>query len=272
EEVSRLRGEIEPLLDDPPRAQQFLVRECAVPQAGAEQIVRYLRAGRDALGALPTQRTLIAERFFDESGGMQLVVHAPFGAKQNRAFGLALRKRFCRTFDFELQAAATDEGILLSLGPQNSFPLETIFDFLSPGAIDEMLTQAALQAPMWGVRWRWAATRSLAILRSRAGRKVPFNILRMRSDDLLAQVFPAQVACQDNAGLGPLEPVDHPLVNETLRDCLHEAMDADGLRALLERIAARQVRLVARDLPEPSPLAHEVLNSAPWAYLDDAPL
>src|SRR2546423_949067 len=152
-------------------------------------------AARAALGALPTQRTLIAERFFDESGGMQLVVHAPFGAKQNRAFGLALRKRFCRTFDFELQAAATDEGILLSMGPQNSFPLESIFEFLAPGTIDEILTQAALRAPMWGVRWRWNATRSLAVLRSRAGKKIPVNILRMRTDDLLAQVFPAQAQC-----------------------------------------------------------------------------
>src|SRR5438105_4897486 len=158
EEVSRLREEIEPLLDEPSRAEEFLVRDCAVAQPGAEPVVRYLRAARAALGALPTQRTLIAERFFDESGGMQLVVHAPFGAKQNRAFGLALRKRFCRTFDFELQAAATDEGILLSMGPQYSFPLESIFEFLAPGTIDEILTQAALRAPMWGVRWRWNAT------------------------------------------------------------------------------------------------------------------
>src|SRR4029077_4216990 len=163
-------------------------KECAVPPEGAEQIVRYLCATRAALGALPTQKTLVAERFFDEAGGMQLIVHAPFGARQNRAFGLALRKRFCRTFDFELQAAATDEGVLLSMGPQNSFPLESIFEFLTPGTIDEMLTQAALRAPMWGVRWRWNATRSLAILRAHGGRKVPFNILRMRSDDLLAQV------------------------------------------------------------------------------------
>src|SRR3989449_263070 len=265
EEVSRLREEIEPLLDDPPRAQQFLLRECAVPQAGAEQIVHYLLAGRDALGALPTQRTLVAERFFDESGGMQLVVHAPFGAKQNRAFGLALRKRFCRTFDFELQAAATDEGILLSLGPQNSFPLESVFDFLAPGTIDEMLTQAALRAPMWGVRWRWNATRSLAVLRSRAGKKIPFNILRMRTDDLLAQVFPAQAQCQEH-DTGAIEPPDHPLIRETLRDCLTEAMDIEGLRALLERMDRGELRLLARDTPEPSPLSHEILNSAPYAY------
>ena len=271
EEVSRLREELEPMLEDPPRAEQFLVAECAVPPAGAEQIVRYLRVAREALGALPTQRTLVAERFFDESGGMQLVVHAPFGAKQNRAFGLALRKRFCRTFDFELQAAATDEGVLLSLGPQNSFPLEAVFDFLAPGTIDEMLTQAALRAPMWGVRWRWNATRSLAVLRARGGRKVPFNILRMRTDDLLAQVFPAQAQCQEH-DTGAIEPPDHPLVRETLRDCLTEAMDIEGLRGLLGRIDRGELKLIARDTPEPSPLSHEILNSAPYAYLDDAPL
>src|SRR5216684_4278265 len=270
--VSELRAELEPMLGDRASAAAWAVRECGLTEAGAEQVVSYLAAGKAALGALPTQDVLIAERFFDDSGGMQLVVHAPFGARQNRAFGLALRKSFCRTFDFELQAAATDDAVLLSLGPQHSFPLESIFDFVHPSRVDEVLTQAALQAPMFGVRWRWNATRSLALLRHTGGRKVPFNILRMRSDDLLAQVFPAQVACQDNAAAGPLEPVDHPLVNETLRDCLHEAMDSEGLRALLQRVVGREVRLVARDLPEPSPLAHEVLNSAPWAYLDDAPL
>ena len=270
--VSELRAEIEPMLEDRPAAAEWAVRECALSQSAAEQLVAYLAAASTALGVLPTQDVLVAERFFDDSGGMQLVVHAPFGARQNRAFGLALRKSFCRTFDFELQAAATDDAVLLSLGPQHSFPLESIFDFVHPSRVGEVLTQAALQAPMFGVRWRWNATRSLALLRHTGGKKVPFNVLRMRSDDLLAQVFPAQVACQDNAGTGPIEPVDHPLVNETLRDCLTEAMDSEGLRALLERIVARTIRLVARDLPEPSPLAHEVLNSAPWAYLDDAPL
>ena len=271
EEVSSLRKALEPMLDDEPEAMRFLDRECAVPPPGAELIVRYLRAGRAALGALPTQDTLIAERFFDDAGGMQLILHAPFGARQNRAFGLALRKRFCRTFDFELQAAATDEGILLSLGPQNSFPLESIFDFLSPNTVEEMLTQAALRAPMWGVRWRWNAMRSLAVLRQSGGRKVPFNILRMRTDDLLAQVFPAQAQCQEHA-TGTIDPPDHPLVHETLRDCLTEAMDLPGLRLLLERIKRGEVRLLARDTAEPSPLCHEIVNSAPYAYLDDAPL
>src|SRR5438477_1307486 len=270
--VAELRAEMEPMLEDRAAAGEWAVRECALSPSAAEQLVSYLGAAKAALGVLPTQDALVAERFFDDSGGMQLVVHAPFGARQNRAFGLALRKSFCRTFDFELQAAATDDAVLLSLGPQHSFPLESIFDFVHPARVAEVLTQAAMQAPMFGVRWRWNATRSLALLRHSGGRKVPFNLLRMRSDDLLAQVFPAQVACQDNAGVGRIEPVDHPLVNETLRDCLTEAMDSEGLRALLERIAGRTVKLIARDLPEPSPLAHEVLNSAPWAYLDDAPL
>ena len=270
-EVSSLRKALEPMLDREAEAMAWLSAECAVPAPGAELIVRYLRAGRDALGALPTQDTLIAERFFDDAGGMQLIIHAPFGARQNRAFGLALRKRFCRTFDFELQAAATDEGILLSLGPQNSFPLESIFDFLSPNTVEEMLTQAALRAPMWGVRWRWNAMRSLAVLRNSGGRKVPFNLLRMRTDDLLAAVFPAQAQCQEHA-TGTIEPPDHPLVHETLRDCLTEAMDLPGLTLLLERMKRGEVRLLARDTPEPSPLCHEIVNSAPYAYLDDAPL
>ena len=270
--VSELRTVIEPLLANPAEAQAFAERECGLGPAGAEQLVRYLAAARAALGVLPTQEVLVAERFFDESGGMQLVIHAPYGARHNRAYGLALRKSFCRTFDFELQAAATDDAVLLSLGPQHSFPLESVFDFVHPARVEEILTQAAMQAPMFGVRWRWNATRSLALLRQSGGKKVPFNLQRMRADDLLAQVFPAQVACQDNATPGPLEPVDHPLVNETLRDCLHEAMDLDGVKVFLEKIASRTLRMVARDLPEPSPFAHEVLNSAPWAYLDDAPL
>ena len=271
QEVSRLRQDVEPLLDDPKRAEAFFKAECALPDAGAELAVRYLRAGRDALGALPTQDTLIAERFFDDAGGMQLVIHAPFGARHNRAFGLALRKKFCRTFDFELQAAATDEGVVLSLGPQNSFPLESIFEFLHPNTVEEALTQAVLRAPMWGVRWRWNAMRSLAVLRNNAGRKVPFNLLRMRTDDLLAQVFPAQAQCQEHA-TGTIELPDHPLVAETLRDCLTEAMDLPALKTLLERMQRGELRLLARDTPEPSPLCHEIINSAPYAYLDDAPL
>jgi ATP-dependent Lhr-like helicase len=271
-EVSALREALEPRLADPAGAIRWLRDEAAVPEEGGRQLVEYLAAGRAALGALPTRRTLVAERFFDEAGGMQLVVHAPLGARVNRALGLALRKRFCRTFDFELQAAATDEGVLLSLGPQHSFPLESIFHFVTEGTVDEVLTQAALQAPMFGVRWRWAATRALALPRVWKGKRIPPALLRMRADDLLAAVFPAQVACQDNAPAGPVEVPDHPLVAEALRDCLEEAMDLPALRELLGELRRGALRLVAVDTPEPSPLAQELLGARPWAYLDDAPL
>ena len=273
-EVARLRADIEGRLGDRDAAISWLAAEGAMPDAGARQAIDYLAAARTALTVLPTQDTIVAERFFDESGGMQLVLHAPFGARLNRALGLALRKRFCRSFDFELQAAATDDGVLLSLGPQHSFPLESIFSFLAEERIGEILTQAALQSPMFPVRWRWDATRALALPRVLGGRKVPPNVARMRADDLLAAVFPLAVGCQDNADLrsAAIEPPDHPLVNEALRDCLEEAMDIGGLRDLLRRIAAGGVRLVARDLAEPSPMSHEILGARPWAFLDDAPL
>ncbi|MHB1843632.1 MAG: DEAD/DEAH box helicase [Deltaproteobacteria bacterium] len=270
-EVSRLREELEPKLSDPEAAVPWLAREGAMAEAGARQVVAYLAAGRAALGVVPTQRTLVAERFFDESGGMQLVVHSPFGARINRAYGLALRKCFCRTFDFELQAAATDDAVLLSLGPQHSFPLDAVFEFLSPESVTEALTQAALRAPMFRARFRWAATRALSLLRQQGGRKVPPALQRMKADDLLAAIFPAQAACQENVG-GPLEPPDHPLVQEALRDCLTDAMDLEGLIALLRRLASGEIRAIACDLPEPSPLCHEILGARPHAFLDDAPL
>ena len=273
-EVSRLRADLEPRLGDPDGAVAWLAAEGALPEAGARQAVDYLAAARGVLSALPTQETLVVERFFDEAGGMQLVLHAPFGARLNRALGLALRKRFCRAFDFELQAAANDDGVLLSLGPQHSFPLASIFEMLSSERIDEVLTQAVLQSPMFPIRWRWNVTRALALPRMLGGRRVPPPIARMRADDLLAAVFPMAVACQDNADqhAGPVDPPDHPLVAETLHDCLTEAMDGAGLKRLLRRIEAGEVRLVARDLAEPSPLAHEILGAKPWAFLDDAPL
>ena len=249
----------------------FLVRECGLDQAGAEQAVAYVRAGAAALGAVPSGRTLVAERFFDEGGGMQLVLHAPLGARVNRAWGLALRKRFCRSFNVELQAAATDNGIVISLSEQHSFPLEVVFRFLHPETVEEVLTQAMLPAPMFGARWRWNASRALAVLRFSGGRKVPPPILRMRSDDLLAAVFPDQVACQENL-TGDIRIPDHPLVDETIRDCLHEAMDVDGLRAVIAGIEQGTIATRAVDTAEPSPLGHEILNANPYAFLDDAPL
>ena len=249
----------------------WLTEACGLDRAGAEQAAAYVQAGAAALGAVPAGRTVVAERFFDEGGGMQLVVHAPFGARINRAWGLALRKRFCRSFNFELQAAATDNGVLISLAEQHSFPLEVIFRFLNVDTVDEVLTQAMLPSPMFGVRWRWNASRALAVLRFAGGRKVPPPIQRMRSDDLLASVFPDQVACQENL-TGDIRIPDHPLVNETVRDCLHEAMDLDGLRAVLAGIESGAIRTRAVDTAEPSPLCHEILNANPYAFLDDAPL
>ncbi|MFM8551677.1 MAG: DEAD/DEAH box helicase, partial [Nitrospiraceae bacterium] len=252
-------------------AVRWLQHDCGLDRRGAEQAVAYILAGRAVLGVVPTQATIVAERFFDEGGGMHLVLHTPFGGRLNRAWGLALRKRFCATFDFELQAAATDEGIVLSLGERHSFPLESVFGFLRAETVREVLIQAILQAPMFLTRWRWNAQRSLALLRFSGGKKVPPQIQRMRAEDLLAAVFPAATACQENIQ-GPRQVPDHPLVRETIRDCLIEAMDIEGLEALLRRIESGEVRCLARDTPAPSPFCHEILNANPYAFLDDAPL
>ena len=252
-------------------AQQWLKRECGLDDRGAEQAVHYVVAGKTALGALATQDRVVAERFFDESGGMQLVLHAPFGSRINRAWGLALRKRFCRSFNFELQAAATENGILISLSDQHSFPLDSIFAFLSSHSVRDVLIQALLAVPLFGTRWRWNASRALAIIRFFKGRKVPPPLQRIRSDDLLASIFPEQAACQENIQ-GEIEVPDHPLVFETIRDCVNEAMDVDGLIEILSRIEGGQVQYVAVDTREPSPFSHEILNANAYAFLDDAPL
>jgi ATP-dependent Lhr-like helicase len=256
---------------EPEESENFLIAECGLDKRGAGQAVQYVRAGAAALGALPSHDTVVAERFFDEGGGMQLVLHSPAGARINRAWGLALRKRFCRSFNFELQAAATDNGIVISLSDQHSFPLELVFKFLTRETVEEVLTQAMLAAPMFEVRWRWDTSRALAVLRFAGGRKVPPPIQRMRADDLLAAVFPDQAACQENI-VGDIRIPDHPLVNETIKDCLYEAMDLDGLKRLLDQIASGRMKTVAIDTPEPSPFSHEILNANPYAYLDDAPL
>ncbi len=239
-------------------------------KAAAHQLVEYLAESKRLLGTLPTQDTLVAERFFDEAGGMQLVIHSPFGSRVNRAWGLALRKRFCRQFNFELQAAATEDALLLSLGPQHSFPLDTVFKFLHPDSVEDILVQALLDAPMFGTHWRWNATIALAIARSRGGRKTPPQIQRMQSEDLLAAAFPDAAACLENIP-GDRQIPNHPLVRQTIDDCLHEIMDLDLLTGLLHRIHAGEINVIARDLPEPSPLAHEILNARPYAFLDDAP-
>ena len=252
---------------------QWLRQECALDQRGALQAIEYVLAGKAVLGTVPTQQTIVAERFFDESGGMQLVLHTPFGGRINRAWGLALRKRFCVTFDFELQAAATDNGIVISLGEKHSFPLDAVFGFLHSHTLREVLLPAVLQAPMFMTRWRWNVSRALVLLRFSHGKKVPPQIQRMKAEDLLGAVFPDAMACQDNiVGERTRQIPDHPLVNETLRDCFTEAMDLDGLTALLAQIEAGAIRCVAVDTPMPSPFSHEILNANPYAFLDDAPL
>ncbi|MET0792708.1 MAG: DEAD/DEAH box helicase [Polyangiaceae bacterium] len=245
-------------------------------QIGAEaalQISEYARAGAAALGAVPTQRRVILERFFDESGGMQLVLHAPFGGRINRAWGLALRKRFCRGFGFELQAAANEEAIVLSLGPQHSFPLEEVFDYLHPDTAQELLVQALLPAPMFKTRWRWNVSRALLVERMRGGKRTPPPLVRMRADDLLAASFPAAVACGETLPPGDIEvPMDHPLVRQTVADCLTEAMDVEGFLAVLRGLRDGSIERIAVDSTEPSRFAHGILAAQPYSFLDDAPL
>jgi ATP-dependent Lhr-like helicase len=274
--VSDLRRSIEERLAGDDEAASRVAAGWLAEQTGSvveatEQAVAYLADTRRTLGVLPTQDTIVLERFFDESGGMQLVLHAPFGRRVNSAWGLALRKRFCRQFNFELQAAATEEAILLSLGPQHSFPLADVFRYLTPATARDVLVQALLDAPVFQTRWRWNTTISLAVPRNRNGRKVPPQLQRMLADDLMAAVFPDAAACLENIP-GDRQLPDHPLVNQTVRDCLEEAMDLASLLAVLERIHGGRLACVARDVPEPSLLSHEILTARPYAFLDDAPL
>src|SRR5579862_3508885 len=280
--VSELREEISMLVPSMPLetdgrlaqtapAVSWLKEECGLDDSGAEQALEYVVTGRATLGAVPTHTTVIAERFCDESGGMQLVIHAPFGARVNKAWGLALRKRFCRSFNFELQDAATDNGLNISLSEQHSFPLADVFHFLHPNSAASVLEQAVLASPLFTTRWRWDAGRALALLRFRGGKKVPPPIQRMRSDDLLAAVFPQALACQENI-VGDIAIPDHPLVRETMRDALTEAMDIDGLQSVLGAMAAGTIRTRTVDTTAPSVFSHEILNANPYAYLDDAPL
>ena len=278
--VSRLRAEAENTIKEalngnaaqPEEAlRTWLQNAACLNDPGAHQLAEYLVAVYRSLGVIPSREKLVLERFFDESGGMQLVLHSPFGIRVNRAWGLALRKRFCRSFNFELQAAATDDAIVLSLGTQHSFPLGDVFHYLNSTTVQELLVQALLDAPMFPIRWRWNATRALALPRQRGGRKIAAPLQRMESENLLASVFPDQLACLENIAGDRVVP-DHPLVEQTIKDCLTEAMDLDGLIGVLKQIETGSVQCMARELPEPSPLAHEILNAKPYAFLDNAPL
>ena len=271
--VSALRSRIRGLIEaaGAPAAVEWLVREVGLDAAAADQLVVYLHAGLNALGTMPTHDTAVMERFFDEAGDMHLVIHSPRGSRLNRAWGLALRKRFCRNFNFELQAAANEDALVLSLGQTHSFPLADVWRYLNKNTVRAVLIQALLDAPVFQTRWRWNATCALAILRQRGGKRVPPYLQRMQSEDLLSLVFPDQLACLENI-TGEREIPDHPLVNQAIADCLHEAMDIEQLEALQAAIGSGGIELVARDLREPSPFAEEIINARPYAFLDDAPL
>lgn len=283
--VSRLREEISDKIamtelatasDTPDAAWKqsalhWLVDEVGVERNASDQIVTYLGASKAALEFLPTQTTIVLERFFDQAGDMHLIIHSPFGSRMNRAWGLSLRKRFCRKFNFELQAAATEDAIVLSLGSTHSFPLDEVFSYLNSKTVRDILIQAVFDSPMFELRWRWNATNSLAMLRRRNGKRVPAQLQRMNAQDLVALIFPDQLACLENIA-GDREVPDHPLVRQTINDCLFEAMAVDELEALLKKIESKSVRLIAKDLREPSPLSEEILNARPYAFLDDAPL
>jgi len=265
EEVSRVREQ--------GRDRDWLERECGLDASVAQEVASYLEEGFVALGAMPTIRCVVLERFFDDSGGMQLILHAPFGARINRALGLALRKRFCRHFGFELQAAANEDAITLSLGPQHSFELGDVVRFLHPNSAYDVLKQALLASPLFESRWRWNASRSLLVERFRAGKRTPAPLLRMRADDLLAAAFPGAVACGENLPPGDLPiPEDHPLVAQTLDDCLHHALDADGFVTVVDELRSGAIAHVAVDVANPSPFARAVLAVRPYGFLDDAPL
>jgi ATP-dependent Lhr-like helicase len=273
DEVSRLRVDVGERVAEvgTEAACAWAVETCEISETVAAQLVAYLAAAQTSLGTLPTSRDIIFERFFDESGGMQLVVHAPLGARINRALCLALRKKFCKSFNFELQAAANDDAMVLSLGPHHSFPLDSVPRFVSSSNVAETLAQAALASPMFTARWRWNLNRSLAVLRFRSGRRNPPPIQRMEADDMMAALFPDQAACQENVTY-PIEIPDHPLVRQTVYDCLHEAMDVEGLTELVRGFEQGGVRTHFVDSSEPSPLSHEILNGRPFTFLDDAPL
>ena len=272
EQVSKLRNQVAHLLmnESASAAQRWLEQSVALPRSASSQLVEYLQSGMNALGVMPSRDTLVMERFFDEVGDMHVVIHSPFGSRLNRGWGLALRKKFCKSFNFELQAAADEDSIVISLGAVHSFPLDEVYRYLQTATVRDTLIQAMLDAPMFEVRWRWNATRSLAIQRNRAGKRVPPQFQRMDAEDLVAHVFPDQIACQENI-TGQREVPDHPLVNQTIHDCLTEAMDIDELEQLIAAIENKELMLVAKDLREPSPFAQEIINARPYAFLDDAP-
>lgn len=267
-ELSAQIGEIREQFTD----SEKLHTELGIAQGLAQQVGEYLRNGSAALGGMPTQGRIIAERFFDESGNQQLVIHSLFGSRVNRALGLTLRKKICRGFGFELQAAANEESIVISLGPQHSFPGEEIFNFIHSKSARHWLTQALLAAPMFQTRWRWNVSRSLMLPRQMGGKRTPPPLQRMRADDLLTQTFPQVLACPETLPPGDTPIPDHPIVRQTIEDCLQEAMDIEEFLELLRKIENGRMETLSIDRPEPSVFAHSILAAHPYSFLDDAPI
>lgn len=266
-EISHLREELEQQLENPEQAINWLVRETNTDEWGSKQIFEYVQAQKAALGVIPTQKRIVFERFFDESGGMQLIIHSPFGGDINRAWGYTMRKRFCRSYNFELQATADDNGIILSLGPQHSFPLESLFTMLNTNNVQQLSEQAILDHPMFHVRWRWNVTRALLVSRMQNGKKVPPPLQRFRAEDLLTAVFPRLTGCPENE-IGEIVRPDHILVDQTLYDCLNEQLDIEGFKRVLSELEQGSIKLIPRDTREPSPFCYELLNSSPYTFLD----
>src|SRR3569623_1322673 len=270
--VSRLRELVAARLQEGTEATVAWLHDVLhLSPSAAQQLVEYLAIAQAVLGVMPTQRTIVFERFFDEPGDMHLVIHTPFGSRLNRAWGLALRKRFCRKFNFELQAAAMEDSIVLSLGPTHSFPLAEIAAYLKSTNARDVLIQALLDAPLFETRWRCNTNIALAVLRNRNGKRVPAQWQRSSAFDLVAMIYPDQLACLENIA-GEREVPDHPLVQQTIHDCLYEAMDIEGLEKLMAGIERGEIKIEARDLPAPSPLAQAILNAKAYAFLDDAPM
>ncbi len=267
--VSRLRDTMQhKLAEGVDVAQRWLIQELMLPTAAADQLTEHLGKALSALGVLPTHRTLVLERFFDETGDMHLVVHSTYGSRINRAMGLGLRKRFCKKFNFELQAAALEDSLVLSLGPTHSFAMDEVMNWIRSASVRDVVIQALLDAPMFETRWRWVATTSLAVKRMVGGGRRPPQFQRNDAEDLVAICFPDQIACQENVS-GPREIPDHPLVTQAIADCLHEVMDIGGLERLLQALETNEVAVECRELTEPSPLSESIINARPYSFLDD---
>lgn len=236
---------------------------------GCSSLQDYLSTSLAVLGRLPGPDCIVLERFFDPGGDQHLVIHTLAGARTNRAWGLALRKRFCRQFNFELQAAATDDGLLISLGAVHSFDLPEVMGYLRSSNARDVLVQALLDTPIFQTRFRWCANIALAIKRRELRGPVPPQIQRSQTENLIARIFPDQLACLENLS-GTRRIPDHPLVAQALADCLNDYMDVNQLERMLTGIESGRIGVHAIDTDKPSPLAEALIHAPRHSFLDPA--